>query len=129
MIKIPRNIKPISNTPRGTKKTAPKLKFQPGTFFIQNKQIYCIVWIFRKRESPNIWLYELKERTDTKEPRSATAQCCFAVSNLKPLAAASKERIIYEPITFLTLRPNDYLYGGRRIVTTSDLINNFKRID
>lgn len=64
-----------------TTKKPPKLRYKPGTFVQDAKgQLYCIRVIFRLRDNPHEWIYELEYRDHMSDPSTYASTLCGALS-------------------------------------------------
>lgn len=112
-----------------------KIRFEIGNFVRKNKfdmhgfrtgDLFCIVCIYRLRESPNIWRYVLESRKDMNNPRTPMSQAIEMMTLGR--SGDWSNRIRHEPLQ----RGLDawdsmwYAYGDHFHVTTQDLLNGFK---
>jgi len=107
---------------------APKLRGKLGEFYVDKRdgQLYCVVFIYRHRKEPNIWLYTLEERNNLNEPNTQLSVLCENIAG----RISDSERILWEPLgDFETpSHPQDYAHGNRLTVTSKRLINDFELV-
>ena len=107
---------------------APKLRGKPGEFYRDKRdgQLYCVVFIYRHRSEPNIWLYNLEERNNLNEPNTQLSVLCENIAG----RISDNERILWEPLRDgeIPWHTQDYAHGNRLTITSKRLINDFELI-